>query len=66
MKTRIAKDGCWLTYTEEKPIGQWEWFLRVDCPDSVDVDNYYKDIPNAEKESKEKEQEDWRKEQEEE
>jgi hypothetical protein len=60
MKTRIAADGCWLTHNPQRPIGEWEWFLRVDCPDYVDVENAYADVPNAEKEAAEAEQETWR------
>lgn len=59
MKTRIAREGCWLTYAEPKPIGEWEWFLRVDCPNSVDIDAAYIDEPNASKEAREKEQDEW-------
>lgn len=59
MKTLIADEGKWITFKEERPIGSWEWFKRVDCPDSVDVEATYKQIPDAERVAKEKEQEEW-------
>ena len=59
MKTLIPQEGYWITWKKERPIGQWEWMTRVDCPDYVDLDSTYKQITDEEKQSKEKEQEEY-------
>lgn len=57
MKTIDCTSTTDWIWTKTKPIGAWEFFKKISCPDSVDTDALYAIIPNSEKEEKEKEQE---------
>lgn len=64
MQTRIATEGNWLTNSSTTPIGEWQWFTRIDAPDSADL-SYITEIDDNTKQMQEAEQEEWRNNQEE-
>ncbi len=58
MKTIIANEGEWI-FTADRPIGEWDFYKKVSCPDWVDTDAKYAIIGDEEKEEKERLQDEY-------